>query len=53
LSPLDLEAIDAAINDPARLTPEQECSAVRVFYGAMARANRTDAVTVARAHLYE
>jgi len=53
LPPLDLEAIDAAINDPARLTPEQECSAVRVFYGAITRANRADAVTVARAHLYE
>src|SRR5208337_3996615 len=53
LPPPDLEAIDAAINDPAHQTPEQECSAVRGFYSAMARCKRADAVTVARAHLYE
>jgi len=53
LPPADLEALRSALDDSARLTPAQECKAVRVFYGALMRTNHADAVTLSRAMLYQ
>ncbi len=52
VSPADLQAINSAI-DSTNLSPDQECSAVRAFYGGMVRANPADAVMIARALLYK
>jgi hypothetical protein len=52
LPPADLEAFKSALDDSAHLTPAQECKAVRVFCGALARTDHADAVTLSRAMLY-
>jgi hypothetical protein len=53
VAPADLRAIKSALDDSAHPTPDQECRAVRAFYGGMTRANPADAVMVARALLYK
>jgi hypothetical protein len=51
--PNDVDAINTAINGSGSATLEQECSAVRAFYGGMLRANPADAVVITRALLYK
>jgi hypothetical protein len=50
--PDDLQAINSAI-DARNLSADQECHAVRAFYGGMVHANPADRIMVARALLYK
>jgi len=53
LPPSDIEAVSAAVHNPAHPSPEQECEAVRAFYGRLVHANPGDAVVITRGLLYQ